>query len=140
MFTKDHEAMFAYLQEKYCLPQGSVQFVNDISGWCRSHGLRECDTGKPVRLILTPQGGCQMLVLNVLSDDVIQQQMNALSIRSQGINVAVDPSERLNSDRKKLAYIFLSEYATGLPEIGSDERLADEWAIKEMERLEFFKS
>ena len=78
-----------------------------------------------------------MLIRREIPEELLNQRINALSVRNQLLNVAADVAERLNSDRKKLAYLFLSEYASSLPELKDDERLADSWAIKEMERLGF---
>jgi hypothetical protein len=44
----------------------------------------------------------------------------------------------LDTDKKKLAYLFLSEYATSLPDL-QDELLADNWVFGELERLGYFK-
>jgi hypothetical protein len=68
----------------------------------------------------------------------MEERINALRIRSQLKNVASDRAELLDSDKKKLAYLFLSEYATSLPDI-EDELLADDWVFDEMQRLGFFK-
>jgi len=48
-----------------------------------------------------------------------------------------DIADKLNSDKKKLAYLFLIEYAATLPEIGGDELLADAWAFKRWSALVF---
>lgn len=81
-----------------------------------------------------------MLISRVATDQEIEQRINALRIRNQLNSATEDLAERLNSDRKKFAYLFLAEYAASLPEIGQDELLADVWAFKEMERLNFFKA
>jgi hypothetical protein len=67
----------------------------------------------------------------------VTQQMNALSVRNQLKNNVTDIADKLNSDKKKLAYLFLIEYAATLPEIGGDELLADAWAFKRWSALVF---
>jgi len=67
------------------------------------------------------------------------ERINALSVRSALLNVASNKADMLNSDRKKLAYLFLSEYAATLPDLESDEILADNWVFDEMEKMGFFK-
>jgi hypothetical protein len=68
----------------------------------------------------------------------MDERINALRVRSQLKNVAFDRADLLDSDRKKLAYLFLSEFAFSLPDV-QDDFLADDWSFEEMERLGFFK-
>jgi hypothetical protein len=140
MFAKDHYELFRYLMGEYCLRQEDMLFVDDIAAWCREQMIPEPDAERPFRLVLHSPQGCKMLIREGISDELIEQRINALRVRSQLKSVAVDVADRLNSDRKKLAYLFLSEYATSLPEIGGDLLLSDDWAFKEMERLGFFKT
>lgn len=140
LFAEDHKELFKYLMETYCLRPEDMLFVNNIAEWCRKHGIQELDPARPLKLVLNSPQGCKMLVSRVTAQKDIEQRINALSIRNQLNSVRDDPAERLNSDRKKFAYLFLAEYAASLPEIGEDELLADAWAFKEMERLDFFKA
>ena len=140
MFTGDYHSLFVYLMEQYCLPLENMVFVDSIADWCRDQGIEEPDRDRPLRMLIREPGGCRMLIRKEIAEGVVGARMNALSVRNQTLNVATDVAERLNSDRKKLAYLFLAEYAGSLPEIGGDERLADDWAIKEMERLGFFQA
>lgn len=140
MLTDDFHSLFVYLMEQYCLPPENMLFVENIGEWCREQGVEEPDADKPFRLVAREPGGCTMLIRRDLPDEVMRQRMNALSVRCQTRNVAFDATDRLNSARKKLAWLFLAEYASSLPELREDERLADDWAIKEMERLGFFQS
>ena len=140
MFARDHAELFRYLMEQYCLRQEDMLFVENIAVWCKEEGIPEPDPERPFRLVLNQPGGCLMLVRETIPDEVIAKRVNALSVRGQIKSVADDLSERLNSERKKLAFLFLVEYAASLPEIGGDELLADDWAFGEMERLGFFKT
>ncbi|MBI5640033.1 MAG: hypothetical protein HZA17_06370 [Nitrospirae bacterium] len=140
MDTREYFELFRYLMEQYCLRQEDVLFVENIAAWCREQGLPEPDKERPMRLVLKTPVGCRLLIREYIPDKIIGQRMNALRIRSQLKSVATDMADRLNSGRKELAYLFLSEYAATLPEIGDDELLADDWAFKEMERLGFFRS
>ncbi|MDA8084679.1 MAG: hypothetical protein M0024_13555 [Nitrospiraceae bacterium] len=140
MQTGDYHSLFVYLMEQYCLPLENMVFVDSVSDWCKDQGIEEPDKDRPLRMVIREPGGCRMLIRKEIRDEVISRRMNALSVRNQPLNVASDVAERLNSDRKKLAYLFLSEYAGSLPEIRDDERMTDEWAINEMERLGFFQT
>ena len=139
MIAKEYVELFRYLMEKYCLLQEDIVFVENISSWCRQHGIQEPDAERPFKLISSEGVGCKMLVRENIPEEVLEERINAMSIRGQVLNVAFDRAEMLNSDHKKLAYLFLVEYASSLPEIGDEELLADDWAFKEMERLGYFR-
>jgi hypothetical protein len=139
MNTKDYFELFRYLMEQYCLFQEDIVFVDDIPEWCRQNGIPETDADRPLKLVLKTPSGCKMLIRETVPDEVINERLNAFRIRGQIKNVAFDRADMLNSDQKKLAYLFLSEYATSLPDVGDDELLADDWAFTEMERLGYFK-
>lgn len=139
MITRDYFELFRYLMEQRCLMQEDLVFVEDISAWCREQGINEPDRYRPFSLVSKDEGGCRILVREDIPDGVIEQRINAMRIRGQLRNVAFDRADMLNSAQKKLAYLFLSEYALSLPEIGSEELLADDWVFEEMERMGFFK-
>jgi len=139
MNTKDYFELFRYLMEQYCLYQEDIVFVEDISDWCKKNGVPETDHNRPLKLVLKTPSGCKMLVREKIPDKVLDERMNALRIRSQIKNVAFDRADTLNSEQRKLAYLFLSEYASSLPDVRDDELLADDWAFTEMERLGYFK-
>lgn len=138
LYAEDHKELFSYLMEVYCLRLEDMLFVNNIADWCRKQGIPEPDHERPLKLVLNSPQGCRMLISRMMPKKTVEQHINGLSIRSQIKGITDDPADRLNSDRKKLAYLFLAEYAASLPEMGEDELLADAWALKEMERLGFF--
>ena len=78
-----------------------------------------------------------MLIKEYITEEVIKKRINAMSVRSQLQNVNVDRADSLDMNKKRLAYLFLSEYATSIPDF-RDELLADNWAFEEMKRLGFF--
>ncbi|MEW6003448.1 MAG: hypothetical protein AB1638_12495 [Nitrospirota bacterium] len=139
MNTREHHELFRYLMKSYCLFEEDIVFVENIADWCEEEGIPEPDRERPLKLVSKEGQGCRMVIKEDISDKTIEDRINALRIRSQIENVAFDRADLLDSDKKKLAYLFLSEYATSLPDIDNDELLADDWAFQEMERLEFFK-
>jgi len=124
--------------EEYCLLPEDLIFAENISSWCEENGIPEPDAERPIKLVSKDGSGCKMLIRESISHKIMEKRINALRIRGQITNVAVDRADLLDSDRKKLAYLFLSEYATSLPDI-QNELLADTWAFDEMKRLGFFK-
>jgi hypothetical protein len=139
MNTEDYIELFRSLIEQECLQHVNVVFVENIFDWCEKHGIPESDKERPFKLIVKDGEGCKMLLRQNITDGVIDERINAMSIRNQLRSLAINWAERLDSYEKKLAYLFLSEYAFSLPEINDDELLADEWTFQEMEKLGYFR-
>ncbi len=140
MNTKEYYELFRYLMEKRCLLPESIVFVEDIVGWCKENGVPETDGEMPFKLISRNGQGCLMLVKEEVSERVIDERIRAMTIRDQLDNAAVDRGERLNSIQKKLAYLFLREYAVSLPDVGTDDILADNWTFDQMKDLGYFRT
>ncbi len=139
MNSREHYELFRYLMEQQCLRQEDMLFVDNIAGWCSQNGIPETDRERPFRLVKTDSEGCTMLIREQLPEKTIEERINAMRIRNQLLNVAFDRGDVLDSADKKLAYLFLSEYALSLPDI-QDPLSADDWAFREMERLGYFKT
>jgi hypothetical protein len=139
MNTREYFELFRYLMEQRCLLQEDLIFVENIAEWCRRYGIPETDRERPFRIISKEGRGCRMLIREELPEEVIEERINAMRVRGQLLNVAVDRADMLDSVQKKLAYLFLSEYARSVPDM-NDDLLADDWAFEEMERLGYFKT
>lgn len=139
MNAREYYELFRYLMEQRCLRQEDIVFVENISEWCREQGISEPDKDKPLKLLMKNGQGCKMLVKEDLPDKVIDERIRAVNIRNQVTNVVSSKAEMLDTPHRKLAFLFLSEYAYSLPEV-ADDLLADKWAFEEMERLGYFKS
>jgi hypothetical protein len=140
MNTREYYELFRYLMEQRCLLPESIVFVEDIVDWCKENGVPETDGEMPFKLVSTNGLGCLRLVKEEVPERVIDERIRAMTIRDQLDNAAVDRGDKLNSIQKKLAYLFLREYAASLPEVGTDDILADNWTFAEMERLGYFRT
>ncbi len=138
MNTREHYELFRYLAEQLCLLAEDILFVENIADWCKDQGIPETDREKPVKLVSKEVPGCRMLIKEYISGEVMSERIRALGVRSQLKNVAFDRADALDSERKKLAYLFLSEYALSLPDV-QDDFLADDWAFEQMNKFGFFK-
>jgi hypothetical protein len=139
MITRDYEAVLKGLLEEYCLFLVESVFVKSVHDWCRENSEEEPDKEKPLRLVAhTDNRGCRLVINELIPDKVVEERINALRVRSALTNVASNKSDLLDSEKKKLAYLFLAEYASALPDL-EDEILQDQWAFQELERLGFFK-
>jgi hypothetical protein len=140
MNTRDYYELFRYLMEEHNLSQEDILFVDDISEWCAEKGIPETDAERPFKIILTKLPECKMLIREYLPEGVVEERINALRLRNQLKNVAYDRADMLNSVQKKLAFLFLKEYTTSVPDLAGDELGADDWVFDEMEGLGFFKT
>lgn len=139
MNTKEYFELFRYLMEQYGMLQENIVFVENIANWCREQDIPESDKERPLKLILGDEYGCKMLIREEIPERVIEDRIKALNIRNQLRNVAFNRADMLDSIQKKLAYLFLSEYTTSIPDVSGDELLSDDWVFKEMEKLGYFK-
>jgi hypothetical protein len=136
--TKDYEGVVKGLLEHYCLFLVEPVYTESVAAWCRENGYEEPDRDKPLKLIADEEKGCRLVINEVVPERVLNERINALMVRSALTNVAENKADRLDSSKKKLAYLFLSEYATTLPDLEGDEILADEWVFGEMGKLGYF--
>lgn len=136
--TQYHE-LFRYLMEQRCLRPEDIFFVDNIADWCKEHGISEPDRDKPIKLVMENGQACRMLIRENIPDEVMEKRIRAVGIRNQVTNIAVSKADMLDTPHKKLAFLFLNEYAYSLPEV-DDDLLADKWAFEEMDRLGYFKS
>jgi hypothetical protein len=83
--------------------------------------------------------GCKLLIREDTPDEVVDERIRAVRIRNQVTNVASSRTDTLDTIHRKLAFLFLDEYAYNLPDV-KDDLLADEWAFNEMEKLGYFKT
>jgi hypothetical protein len=136
--ARDFDHVFKSLLDSYCLLSVELDYVPSVYDWCRANGIDEPDRHKPIRLVVDEARGCRVVVSEVIEKRVVEGRINALRVRSALVNAARNRADRLDSEKKQLAYLFLGEYAATLPEF-DDELIADEWVFKQMEKLGFFR-
>jgi hypothetical protein len=139
MNSREHYELFRYLMERHCLYPEDIAFVENVADWCRENGIPETDGERPFKIISKEGTGCRVLIKEEMSDKTVDERINALRVRSQLKSVAFDRADLLDSDGKKLAYLFLNEFALTLPDV-QDDIMADDWSFDEMERLGFFNN
>ena len=138
MFVRDYEWYVRHLAEHLNMKESDLVIVESVINWCREHGVKENDEQKPVKLVPANGSGKRMLVATVIPDQVIEERINAARIRSQLKSVVYDWTEQLNSPTRKIAYLFLKEYASAIPELAYDDLAADEWIFEQLGRIGVF--
>ena len=139
MDMREYQEVFGYLMEKQCLPREDILFVEDIAQWCKERGLSERDKERPLRMIMNEGMGCKLLVREDVPDEVIDQRIRAVKIRDQVTNVATSRADTLDTIQRKLAFLFLNEYAYSQADV-KDDLQADDWAFDTMTELGYFKT
>ncbi len=139
MNTREYYELFRYLMEQRCLRPEDIIFTENIADWCKRQDIPETDSNRPIKLVMAQGQVCKMLIREDVPDEVIEERIRAVGIRNQITSVSSSKADMLNTPHKKLAFLFLNEYARSIPNV-DDELLADNWAFEEMERLGYFKS
>jgi hypothetical protein len=138
MFTKDYEWYIRHLTEHVHMRPTDVVIVEDVAAWCTEHGISERDRNRPLRFVSGNGAGPRMLIAAMIPDEVIEERINALRMRSQLKSVAFDRVDLLNSATRKLACLFLKEYAAAIPDLAGDDLASDEWVFEQMQQLGMF--
>jgi hypothetical protein len=139
MNLRDQEEHIKDLLKEYCLFLVEPLFVDNVAQWCKDNGFDEPDRDVPIKLVVSEEKGCKLVIREFVPEEVIADRLKAMGLRGSLQDVASDREAMLNSEKKKVAYIFLHEYASNLPENEDDELLMDNWAFDEMERLGYFR-
>ncbi len=132
---RDYEQMLRGLGRQY--------FVFDLKYADESSALREAGSAVPGpyrTMKIVPEAGNKLTLFLPLEldEEVLNGVVNGLSVRWSVRDNVSDPAERLDTIAKRLAYCFLKTYAKTVSGVGGDDLIEDDWAIKAMERLNFF--
>ncbi len=138
MFVRDYEWYIRHLTEHVHMRPSDVVIVDNIASWCEKNGVPEKDGRKPLKLVAGNGAGPRMLIAEMIPDEVVEERITAIRIRSQLKNVRTDRVELLNSATKKISFLFLKEYAANVPDLAGDELAADDWVFEQMNLLGMF--
>jgi hypothetical protein len=134
--VKDYDGTIRKIANEFLI--FTVHYVQDLSSWARQKGVDLSEPAQPMKLVAA--GNKLMLfVQEDVEEETLDKVITALGVRWSLKDNVSDPSRRLNSVKKRLGYSFFKEYAKTLNGVAGDELLEDEWAIREMEKLGFFK-
>ncbi len=136
IFAKDHREMFEELGKDYFV--FDIQYVDDLKSWSKTEGADLSEPSQPMKLITGEGDKLIMVIQKGIPEDMMNDNIKGLGVRWALKSTASDPEKTLNSTKKKLAFFFIKEYARTAKDVGGDEMIEDEWAVKEMEKLGFF--
>lgn len=115
-----------------------LRYVEDLTAWGRQNGV---DLSEPLQVMkLSPEGENLILIVqSEIRESMLDAVIRALSVRWSLKDNAADPATSLNSVKKRLAYCLLKECVKTVRGVAGDEILEDQWAMREMENLGFFR-
>ncbi len=135
IFAQDYEELLKNAGKEFFV--SDIRYVSDIASWSKERRIDLSEPSQPMKLVA--EGNDLILfVQSEISDDMLGNVITGLSVRWSLKDNVSDPSKRLNSIKKKLAYCLLKECAKTVESLGGDELLEDEWAMRRLERLGFF--
>ncbi len=135
IFAQDYEELLKNTGKEFFV--SDIRYVSDIVSWSKERRIDLSEPSQPMKLVA--EGNDLILfVQSEIPDDMLGHVITGLSVRWSLKDNMSDPSKRLNSVKKKLAYCLLKECAKTVDSLGGDELLEDEWAIRRLERLGFF--
>lgn len=134
--VKDFDAVLKHLAKEYLIAQ--VTYVGDLKKWSAQATISLSEPDQFMKLI-TEGRDLSMVVQSPLPDSALENLVRALGVRWSRINNVASPEQQLNTEKKRLAYCFLKEYARSVPDVAGDELKEDEWALRSMEKLGFFR-
>ncbi len=138
MFARDYEDVMQKLLERYCGPNTTLEFTNDMGVWCKDCGTTPPKPLAPIHLMNSEDGLWRLCLLEVTPEESVHERIKALSIRWALQSTTTNLADRLDSDKKKLVYLFLKEFAGTDPDL-NDELVADNWIFGELRKYGLFK-
>jgi hypothetical protein len=134
---KDYEELLRELGIGYFVQE--LQYVPDISIWTKENDIDLGEPHHPMKLIAKTDDTLVMVMQEEVSDKMLNDVINNLSVRWSLKDNATDIDAKLSSTKKKIAYCFLKERARTMKDVGRDDLIEDQWVLEEMEMLGFFK-
>lgn len=137
IFIEEYEEMLQRLGREYFVFK--TMRVNDLSAWAKENKADLSEPHQPMKLVAEADNNLAMVIQSEIPERMLNDVINNLSIRWSLRDNITDPSAKLDSVKKRLAFCFLKECSMTVKGIGGDELLEDEWAISSMEKLGFFE-
>ncbi len=116
----------------------NIMYVPRLKEWTEEKGIKISEPVQFFKLIPDTNDRLTMVIQSDIKEEDLDRVINSLSIRWSLKDNINNPSDKLNSIKKRLVFCFLKEYARSVKDIGGDEYHEDEWAINQMQSLGFF--
>ena len=136
ILAEDYEILLQNLGIDYFIR--TIRFVPDLAEWARENNAGLSEGGQLMKLVPS-DNELTMVIQSEIPDETLDNLIISLGVRWSLKDNAADISKKLNSTKKRIVYSFLKEYARSRKDFAGDELQEDDWAIKAMDSLGFFR-
>lgn len=136
ILAEDYESLLRNLGIEYFIQ--NIRFVPDLISWAREHNAALNEPGQLMKLI-SAKTELTMVIQSEIPEETLDNLITSLGVRWSLKDNAADISKQLNSTKKRIVFSFLKEYARARKDFDGDELHEDDWAIKAMDKLGFFR-
>jgi len=111
----------------------NIKYVPDITEWAAEHNTQLGEPHLPMKLVIESENDMTMVIQAEIHEEMIADVIKNLGIRWSVKDNVTDMEKKLDTDRKRLGYCFLKEYARALQHVDGGELSEDEWVLEELE-------
>jgi len=137
ILAEDYGSLLRNLGIEYFIR--NIRFVPDLPAWARENNAGMNEPGQLMKLVPSDDDELTMVIQSEIPEESLDNIITGLSVRWSLKDNAADISKQLNSIKKRLIFAFLKEYARSRKEFDGDELHEDDWAMKAMDNLGFFR-
>lgn len=136
IIAQEYDDMLRNLGKEYFI--ADIRYISDLGAWAKQNNIGLDEPAQPMKLVTTGDDQLVMIVQSEIDEDVLHRIITGLDIRWQVVDNRANLLFQFDTVEKRLAYVFLKEYARTKRNLVEDERLEDEWALDQMEKLGVF--
>jgi len=136
ILAEDYENILRDLGIEYFIQ--NIQFVPDLAAWAKKNNAALNEPHQLMKLVPS-DNELTMVIQSEIPEEALDHLITGLDVRWSLKDNAADISKKLNSTKKRMIFSFLKEYARARKDFDGDELHQDDWAIKAMDNLGFFR-
>lgn len=136
ILAEDYESLLRNLGIEYFVQ--NIWFVPNLALWARENNAALSEPGQLMKLVPSDKE-LTMVIQSEIPEETLDNLITSLGIRWSMKDNVTDISKQLNSTKKRMVFYFLKEYARSRKDFAGDELHEDDWAMKEMNNLGFFR-
>lgn len=136
ILAEDYESLLRNLGTEYFVQ--NIRFVPDLILWARKNNTGLNEPHQLMKLV-SSDNELTMVIQSEISEETLDKFITGLGVRWSLKDNVADIPKQLNSTKKRLVFAFLKEHARSRKDFDGDELHEDDWAMKAMEKLGFFR-
>jgi hypothetical protein len=136
ILADDYESLLRNLGTEYFVR--NIRFVPDLISWAGKNNVGLSEPHQLMKLV-PADDELTMVIQSEIPEELLDNLITSLGIRWSLKDNTADIPKRLNSTKKRIIFSFLKEYARSRKDFAGDELHEDDWAMKAMDSLGFFR-